>query len=88
MAMIGGMYAERSDWTTAEESKEESKDGGLDQFIEQVAYSETDAKYDFCGTDQEVMARVLVQNQVLNNVFETYKSLCSVKKDAGKSVAA
>jgi len=37
MALIGGMYADMSDWsenTSAEESKEESKVGGLDWFIE------------------------------------------------------
>ena len=64
------------------------KGASLDDLINQVAYNSEDAKYDFCGSDQETMAKVLVQNDILDKVFKTYVALSSVEKSAGKSVAS
>lgn len=49
MAIIGGMYSGKTNWSTessTEESKEETKEeanSGLDELINQVAYSPEDA---------------------------------------------
>ena len=62
MALIGGMYTDKTDYQIqeAEETKEESKGNDLTEFIAKVVYSEADAEYDFCGTDQEAIAKALV----------------------------
>ena len=54
LALIGGMYTNRTDWvgsSSSEESKEESKLEGLDAFIKEVSYSNSVAQFDYCGVN-------------------------------------